>query len=72
MDEKPYQLLSHAREPLLMESGKPAREDFEYARNGTCSIFNLHIRRAVFRLAAGVGAPAPNPNRPGASHPTAA
>ena len=39
MDRKPYQLLSHAREPLPMESGKPAREDFEYARNGTCSIF---------------------------------
>jgi len=39
MDEKPYQLLSHAREPLPMESGKPTREDFEYARNGTCSFF---------------------------------
>ena len=39
MDEKPYQLLSHAREPLPMEHGKPLREDFEYLRNGTCSIF---------------------------------
>jgi len=39
MGEKPCQLLSHAREPLPMESGKLAREDFEYARNGTCSIF---------------------------------
>ena len=39
MDEKPYQLLSHALEPLPPEGGKPAREDFEYLRNGTCSIF---------------------------------
>jgi len=39
MDEKPYQLLDHAREPLPPKSGKPAREDFEYVRNGTCSIF---------------------------------
>ena len=39
MDEKPYQLLSYAREPLPMEHGKPIREDFEYLRNGTCSIF---------------------------------
>ena len=39
MDEKPYQLLSHVREPLIMKKGKPVREDFEYLRNGTCSIF---------------------------------
>jgi hypothetical protein len=39
MDEKPYQLLSDTRKPLQMESGKPMREDFEYLRNGTCSIF---------------------------------
>ena len=39
MDEKPFQLLSDVCEPLSMEHGKPAREDFEYQRNGTCSIF---------------------------------
>jgi hypothetical protein len=39
MDEKPYQLLSHVHEPLPAEYGKPLREDFEYLRNGTCSIF---------------------------------
>ena len=39
MDEKPYQLLGDVREPLPMERGKPKREDFEYKRNGTCSIF---------------------------------
>ena len=39
MDEKPYQLLSDVREPLPAENGKPGREDFEYRRNGTCSVF---------------------------------
>jgi len=39
MDEKPYQLLNHVRDPLPMKHGKPLREDFEYLRNGTCSIF---------------------------------
>ena len=39
MDEKPYQLLNHVHEPLPIKPGKPKREDFEYLRNGTCSIF---------------------------------
>ena len=39
MDEKPYQLLNHVHEPLAMGYGKILREDFEYMRNGTCSIF---------------------------------
>jgi len=39
MDEKPYQLLGDVREPLPMESGVARREDSEYQRNGTCSIF---------------------------------
>ena len=39
MDEKPYQLLGHLREPIPMKSGTPMREDYEYQRNGTCSIF---------------------------------
>jgi hypothetical protein len=39
MDEKPYQLLDHICEPLPMEAGKPMREDYEYTREGTCSIF---------------------------------
>jgi hypothetical protein len=39
MDEKPYQLLSHARTPIPMQPGAPRREDNEYIRNGTCSIF---------------------------------
>jgi len=39
MDEKPYQLLDDVREPIPMESGVARREDSEYQRNGTCSIF---------------------------------
>jgi hypothetical protein len=39
MDEKPYQLLSHAREPLPAAPGSHATIDNEYVRGGTCSIF---------------------------------
>lgn len=39
MDEKPYQLLDECTEPIPMEPGKPLREDYEYVREGTCSIF---------------------------------
>ena len=39
MDEKPYQLLGEAREPLSMRPGDTQKIDSEYIRNGTCSIF---------------------------------
>ena len=39
MDEKPYQLLDETRAPIPMEPGNPERQDGEYVRNGTCSIF---------------------------------
>ena len=39
MDEKPYQLLADAREPLPMRPGDNQKIDSEYVRNGTCSIF---------------------------------
>jgi hypothetical protein len=39
MDEKPYQLLDGAREPLPMRPGDNQKIDSEYIRNGTCSIF---------------------------------
>ena len=39
MDEKPYQLLGDAREPLPMRPGDTKKIDSEYVRNGTCSIF---------------------------------
>ncbi len=39
MDEKPYQLLAHARDPIDAAPGRDLREDSEYVRHGTCSIF---------------------------------
>ena len=39
MDEKPYQLLDHARGPLPVRPGSTEKVDNEYIRNGTCSIF---------------------------------
>ncbi len=39
MDEKPYQLLGEARQPLPMRPGNDCKIDSEYVRNGTCSIF---------------------------------
>lgn len=42
MDEKPYQLLGHARDPIPATPGPTGHdrlEDSEYVRHGTCSIF---------------------------------
>jgi len=39
MDEKPYQLLDDIRAPIPMKPGKPQKQDGDYKRNGTCSIF---------------------------------
>ncbi len=39
MDEKPYQLLGQARDPIPARPGQDLKEDSEYVRHGTCSIF---------------------------------
>lgn len=39
MDEKPFQLTDESRKPIPMKPLKPLREDSEYIRKGTCSIF---------------------------------
>ena len=39
MDEKPYQLLAHARDPIPAAPGRDRKEDSQYVRHGTCSIF---------------------------------
>jgi hypothetical protein len=39
MDEKPYQLLAHARDPIPARPGRDLLQDSEYVRHGTCSIF---------------------------------
>jgi hypothetical protein len=39
MDEINTQLLADTRDPLPMEPGKPARQDYEYERRGVCNVF---------------------------------
>jgi DDE superfamily endonuclease len=39
MDEGSKQLLAEIRASIPMEKGKPEREDYEYEREGTCSLF---------------------------------
>ena len=39
MDEKPYQLLDDVRDPIPASPGQDRKEDHEYRRRGTCSIF---------------------------------
>jgi hypothetical protein len=39
MDEQPVQLLGEKREPLPMNGHHGTREDNEYVRKGTCSVF---------------------------------
>ena len=39
MDETPRQLISETREPVAAAPGRPAREDYEYQRCGTCNVF---------------------------------
>jgi hypothetical protein len=39
MDEQPVQLLGETREPIPMNEHHSRREDHEYVRKGTCSVF---------------------------------
>ena len=39
LDEKPAQLLAEVREPTPPAPDRPARQDYEYRRNGTANIF---------------------------------
>ncbi len=39
MDEQPRQLIKEIRKSISVGPGKPAREDYEYERNGTANIF---------------------------------
>ena len=58
VDEKSKQLVADVRDPLPPEPGKPARQDYEYNRQGTA---NLFVARGGFactlsnRCRAGVG-----------------
>ena len=39
IDEKSLQLIGHSREPPPMASHNPAKQDYEYVRNGTTNLF---------------------------------
>ena len=39
MDETPRQLIRETREPVAAAAGRPAREDYEYRRRGSCNVF---------------------------------
>lgn len=39
VDEMPVGLVSHAREPLPARPGDPAKEDYEYVRRGSATVF---------------------------------
>ena len=39
MDETPRQLIGETRHPIPMAPARPAREDYEYRRCGTCNVF---------------------------------
>lgn len=39
MDEQPRQLIKETRKSIPAKPGEPAREDYEYERNGTANIF---------------------------------
>ncbi len=41
LDEASKQLIGHVQAPLPQQPGQPAREDYEYQRNGTANIFML-------------------------------
>ncbi len=39
LDETPRQLLGQVRQPIAAVVGRPAREDYEYRRLGSCNVF---------------------------------
>ena len=41
LDESSKQLLAETRVPIPMKSGRPARFDHEYERNGTANLFMM-------------------------------
>ena len=41
VDETSKQLIAETRVPIPMKSGRPARHDYEYQRNGTANLFMM-------------------------------
>ena len=52
IDEKSLQLIGHSRQPLPMQAHRPAKEDYEYTRNGTTNLFVAVEPKAGQRIVA--------------------
>jgi hypothetical protein len=50
LDEQPHQLLDHTRAPVTAKPGHAAKQDYEYRRCGTCSVFVAVEPKAGKRL----------------------
>ncbi len=50
MDETPRQLISEIREPVSAAPGRPAREDYEDRRCGSCNVFMATEPLAGWRM----------------------
>jgi hypothetical protein len=50
VDERPCQLIEDKLVPLPLEPGQPKREDYEYKRNGVCTIFMAFEPHTGFRI----------------------
>jgi len=50
MDETPRQLIGETRKTIPSAPGRPAREDYEYQRLGTCNVFVATEPLAGWRL----------------------
>ena len=50
LDETSKQQTKETRQPILAREGQPAREDFEYVRNGVANLFMVFAPLLGFRL----------------------
>ena len=50
VDERPCQLINDVLVPLPMKPGRPKRADYEYERNGVCTVFLAYEPHTGFRL----------------------
>ena len=50
VDERPCQLIDDVLVPLPMKPGQPQREDYEYKRNGVCTVFMAFEPHTGFRI----------------------
>ena len=50
VDERPCQLIEDKLVPMPMQPGQPKREDYEYKRNGVCTVFMAFEPLTGFRI----------------------